>query len=89
MSDFKWPSPRLVAPVKAAPSSELLDDWPILFHAGNSMEDGDNWGLCTNRVRVSELLDVEFPSDSKADSQFIAALINAYRTGKLVRREAE
>jgi hypothetical protein len=87
MSDeFKWPDPSRIACVKAAPGSDLLNDWPILFSSGNSGEDFDDWGLCTDSVRGSELMACDFPTDAKSDAQFIAELINAYRRGELVRK---
>lgn len=85
--EFTWPDPKKVRPVKAAPGNKLLEDWPILFNAGNSGEDFEDWGLCTDRVRASELIDADFPQDAKSDTLFIAALINAYRRGELVRKE--
>lgn len=87
MSDLQWPKPSRVAPVKAACGDDLMEDWPILFKAGNSCQDGNDWGICTNNVRGSELMDLDFPQDAKDDAEFIAALINAYRTGELVRKE--
>lgn len=83
---FKWPDPSRVARVKAAPASDLLNDWPILFSSGNSGEDFEDWGLCTNNINASCLMGYDFPTDAKSDAQFIAELINAYRRGELVRK---
>lgn len=76
--------PNRVAPVKAAPEDKLTENWPIMFNAGASAEDNEDWGLCTDRVHGSELLDLEFPGDSKSDTQFIAELINQYRNYDLI-----
>ena len=88
-TNFQWPDPKLIAPVKAACCDALMDDWPILFRAGNSGQDFEDWGICTDNVRGSSLMDCEFPQDAKDDALFIAALINAYRTGELVRKTEE
>lgn len=86
-SNEDWPAPDRVAPVRAGKGEDLFEDWPFLFQTGFD-NDGDDWGIATRNVRGSELLErYDFPSDPESDAKFISALINAYRTGELVRRE--
>lgn len=87
MKDNSIIKPEEVAPVMASPEDSLLDNWPILFRAGVSVEDNNMWGLSTENVQASRLLEYAFPSDAKSDAQFIAWLINAYRTGKVVLKD--
>lgn len=80
----KLPDPKRMAPIAAFPDAQIGDNWMVLWCAGNSNDDGCDWHIATDRVRASELIDVEFPSDAKSDAKAIAAIVNAYRTGRLV-----
>ena len=75
----KLPPPDQFAPVRV---SNDLKNWMIGF--GNSAEDGNDWYLTTDHVRASDPLGYSFPGDAKSDCKFVAALINAYREGRLV-----
>lgn len=79
------PDPKAMAPLKAAPNSEMGDNWPIAWTTGNSSDDGNDWHICTDNVRASEMAEVEFPSDAKHDAHAIVAIVNAYREGRLVQ----
>ena len=78
------PDPKRMAPIRAAPVSQMGDHWPLAWSTGNSGDDGQDWCIQTDHVRASELIDCEFPSDAKTDAQAIVAIVNAYRTGRLV-----
>lgn len=80
----RMPDPQRIAPVKAAPVSAMCNDWPIAYQTGNSQEDGEDWGIVTDNVRASLFLGLDFPIDAKDDAEFLAYLVNAYRTGHLV-----
>jgi len=73
-----------MAPLRAAPISEIAENWTIAFSTGYSSADSQDWCIQTDSVRASELLHYEFPSDAKSDAEAIVAIVNAYRTGKLV-----
>lgn len=78
------PDPKCMAPLRAAPIAEIGDHWPIAWSTGYSNDDNQDWCIQTDHVRASELLHCEFPSDAKSDAEAIVAIVNAYRTGKLV-----
>ena len=80
----KLPNPKLMAPLKASPMDQIGNDWPVAWQTGNSGDDGQDWCIQTDRVRASELADLDFPSDAKADAEAIVAIVNAYRLGMLV-----
>lgn len=82
----RLPNPEHVAPVKAVPVDDhIADNWLIAYQTGNSGEDGKDWALVTDNVRASALcFDYEFPGDAKHDAESMAAILNAYRTGRLV-----
>jgi len=75
------PSPDMVAPVRAG---NAFDNWMICSF-GNSSADGQDWYLTTDSIRASELADLHFPEDAKTDALVIAAIVNCYRMGLLVR----
>ena len=83
------PDRSKMAPVRAAPISEVADHWSIAFTTGNSSEDGEDWCIQTDHVRASELIFCEFLSDPKDDAEAIAAIVNAYREGRLVEAKTE
>lgn len=76
------PDPGLVAPVMA--STDPVSNWMICSF-GNSGEDGCDWFLVTDNVRASSTLGLDFPDDAKMDALTVAAIVNAYRMGLLVR----
>jgi hypothetical protein len=79
------PTPNRMAPVKAVPVDDrTADNWIIAYQTGNSGIDGKDWAIVTDNVRASALMDCEFPDDAGDDAKAIAAIINAYRTGRLV-----
>lgn len=85
----RLPDPQRIAPVKAAPVSTMCDNWPIAYQTGNSQEAGEDWGIVTDNVRASLFLGLDFPTDAKDDAEFLAYLVNAYRTGQLVPATAQ
>jgi hypothetical protein len=54
---------------------------------GNSSEDGEDWYLvaCSNGGPQGD--DAIFPEDAKSDAIAVAAIVNAYRMGLLVRTD--
>lgn len=78
------PEPQWIAPVMA--STDCLSNWMICSF-GNSNEDGYAWFLVTDNVRASNIGDQDFPDDAKMDAMRVAAIINAYRLGLLVRAD--
>jgi len=76
------PDPQDVAPVRAV---STVDDW-FIAGFGNSNEDGKDWYLTTDQVRASALVDAAFPCDAKIDAHAVAAILNCYRMGLLIRR---
>lgn len=75
--------PERIAPVKAT-SETVGTNWPIL-HFGHSSADDQDWHVTTDEVRASSLLcSFDFPGDARNDAEFVAALINDYREGRLV-----
>jgi len=80
------PTPNRMAPVKAVPVDDrTADNWIIAYQTGNSGIDGKDWAIVTNNVCASALcFSYEFPGDAGDDAKAIAAIINAYRTGRLV-----
>jgi len=78
------PNPDRMAPLRAAPIDEIGENWTVAYSTGNSGEDGRDWCIQTDRVRASEMIDLDFPSDAKTDAHAIVAIVNAYRTGQLV-----
>lgn len=82
---MELPNPDRIAPLRAAPISEIGDHWPIAWATGYSNADGNDWCIQTDHVRASELCDLDFPSDAKTDAEAIVAIVNAYREGRLVR----
>ena len=80
----RLPPPERIARVRAAPISKAGDGWLVAYTTGNSAEDGEDWCVQTDNVRGSALLDLELPGDAKDDAESIAAILNAYRTGRLV-----
>lgn len=78
------PDPRSIAPLKAAPAEQCGENWTIAFTTGESSEDGREWCIQTDNVRASETLEYELPLDAKHDAETLVAIVNAYRTGKLV-----
>ena len=79
------PDPAWMAPVMA--STDANTNW-LICSFGNSADDGQDWHLVTDTVRASLLVDLEFPEDAKMDALRVAAIINAYRMGILVRTTA-
>ena len=80
------PDPAWMAPVMA--STDCMSNWMICSF-GNYGEDNSAWFLVTDTVRASHLADLEFPEDAKLDALRVAAVLNAYRMGLLVRRDSE
>lgn len=78
------PKPDDVAPVMA--SKDPTSNWMICSF-GNSNEDGRDWFLVTDNVRASEVADRDFPADAKLDALRVAAILNAYRMGLLIRKD--
>lgn len=79
------PDPTDVAPVRA--TTDAGAGW-LVCSFGNSSEDGSDWHLISDEVRASDLADTEYPADAKMDALVTAALVNAYRMGLLVRKDA-
>lgn len=78
----RLPDPARMCPVKAAPVDDLTDDWPICYQTGNS--GAELWGIATDNVRGSVMASQDFPADAREDAEAIAAILNAYREGRLV-----
>lgn len=78
------PDPAWMAPVMA--STDGASNWMICSF-GNANEDNCDWYLVTDHVRGSNLADMEFPEDAKMDALRVAAVLNAYRMGLLIRKE--
>ena len=76
------PPPDRFCPVLAV-NDTPNSNW-IIASTGNSQFDGEDWHIVTDRVHASEMIDAEFPTDAKDDAEIIVALINAYRTGRLI-----
>lgn len=79
------PDPEWMAPVMA--STDPASNW-MISSFGNSNDDNCDWYLVTDHVRGSNLADMEFPEDAKMDALRVAAVLNAYRMGLLVRKDA-
>ncbi len=79
------PDPEWMAPVMA--STDPASNW-MISSFGNSGEDGADWYLVMDNVRASMTVDLEFPEDAKMDALRVAAILNAYRMGLLVRKDA-
>ena len=67
-------APEHVAPVMAT-CEPVGTNWPVYLTFRNSGEDVKDWSL---------VIVVAFPGDARSDAGFVAELINAYRTGRLV-----
>lgn len=80
LPDREW-----MAPVLA--STDPCSNWMICSF-GTSSDDNCEWFLVTDRVRASMTVDLEFPEDAKMDALRVAAILNAYRMGLLVVKEA-
>lgn len=82
----KLPPPSRIAPLKAVPvDDKTADNWIVAYQTGNSGYDGRDWAIVTENVRGSALcFSYDFPGDARDDAEAIAAIINAYRTGRLV-----
>jgi hypothetical protein len=78
----RLPPPNRIAPLKAAPMSTAMDNFLIAYQTGAG--EADDWAIVTDNVRCSALLEFELPSGAKEDAEAIAAIVNAYRTGRLV-----
>lgn len=79
------PTPNRMAPLKAVPVDDrTADNWIVAYQTGNSGIDGNDWAIVTDNVRASALMACEFPDDAGSDAKAIAAIVNAYRTGRLV-----
>lgn len=74
------PPPSALQPVWAAPDSGHVP----MAHFGNSSEDGKDWGLYWEG-RGSQC--DAFGDDARTDALIVAAIINAYRMGLLVRAD--
>lgn len=79
LPDREW-----MAPVMA--SQDCQSNWMICAF-GCSNEDNSEWFLVTDSVRASNVGDMEFPEDAKMDAMRVAAIVNAYRMGLLVKAE--
>lgn len=78
------PDPASVMPVRA--STNMGAGW-LVCSFGN--EDGQDWYLITDEVRGSIVAEFsDYPADAKMDALRTAAIVNAYRMGLLVRRDA-
>jgi hypothetical protein len=64
--------------VKAARNSELCDDWPLAFGRAN---DGNEWGICTNSLRASEI--PEELCGPQEMAELVAQLLNLHYRGML------
>jgi len=80
------PEPGSILPVHA--STDLYAGLMICGF-GRSGEDGADWYLMTDRVTDMERDFTDFPSDARDDARIVAAILNAYRMGLLVRRDAK
>ena len=74
------PDPKWVPIVVAAPDSNLVP----MAHFGNSRDDGKDWGIYHDG-RESDVW--AFGDDAKTDAQIVAAIINAYRLGLIIRND--
>ena len=79
------PDRAWMAPVMA--STEMSRNW-LICSFGNSGNDGQDWHLVTDHTRASDLGNAMFPEDARTDAHAVAAVLNAYRMGLLVLREA-
>lgn len=81
------PDPKDVMPVRA--STNAGDGW-LICSFGNSADDGQDWHLITDEVRGSIVAEFsDYPADAKMDALITAALVNAYRMGLLVKKDAD
>lgn len=78
------PDRAWMAPVMA--TTDAGSGW-LICSFGNSSEDGMDWHFVTDRVRASMTVDLEFPDDAKMDALRVAAVLNAFRLGRLVVRD--
>lgn len=79
------PDPKDVMPVRATPDAGV--GW-IVCRTGNSCEDGQDWHVVADEVRGSIVAEFsELPRDAKLDALRIAALVNAWRMGLIVRKQ--
>lgn len=80
------PDPKDVMPVRA--STDAGAGW-LVCSFGNSGEDGQDWHLITDEVRGSIVAEFsDYPADAKMDALRTAAIVNAWRMGLLVRKDA-
>ncbi len=78
------PDPAWMAPVLATPDPGA--GW-LVCSFGNSADDGLDWHVVTDQTRASTMVDLEFPEDAKMDALRVAAVLNAFRLGRLVVRD--
>jgi hypothetical protein len=77
------PDPKDVMPVRA--TTDAGAGW-LICSTGNSGDDGNDWHVVTDEVRGSIVAEFsEFPKDAKMDALVIAALVNAWRMGLIVK----
>ena len=82
MGDDRLPPPDQIAPLKAARCDG--SNWIVAYQTGFSEEGQGDWGIVTDSARGSSLCGYELPGDAKHDAESVAAILNAYRTGRLV-----
>jgi len=81
------PDPKDVMPVRA--STDACAGW-LVCSFGNSADDGNDWHLITDEVRGSIVAEFsEYPRDAKMDALRTAAIVNAWRMGLIVRKDAK
>lgn len=56
-----------VAPLKAASIEQMFENWPVCW--------SDTECITTDGVRASDTLDYDFPSDAKADAEWVAVAL--------------
>jgi len=81
------PDPKRMAPVMA--STDAAANWLVCsFGNSGADEEARDWHLVTANVRASDFIDrYDFPEDAMTDAVAVAAVLNAYRMGLLVRAD--
>ena len=77
------PDPKDVMPVRATTNAGA--GW-LVCSTGNSSDDNQDWHVVTDEVRGSIVAEFsDFPRDAKMDALVIAALVNAWRMGLIMK----
>jgi len=75
------PDPTKLPPVMA--STDCTSNW-LVASFGCDTRDGRDWHLVTVNIRGSDTVGLTLMNGARDDAVVIAAIVNAYRLGKLV-----